>query len=55
LGPLALLIYRRIVKMKIFSGINVERETLDFLRPVLEYYDYNFKKSQTDIKAAAKV
>lgn len=38
MGPLAVLLYRRIVHLKILSDLNVVGEPLNFLQPVLEYY-----------------
>jgi hypothetical protein len=40
LGPLAVLIYHRIVDLKIISGLNLEGEIWNFLKPVLDYYEF---------------
>ncbi len=55
LGPLAVLIYHRIVEMKILSGINLEGDVWNFLKPVLDYYDFYSAKSAKDPKAGQKV
>ena len=53
LGPLAVLLYKRLSKLKILSGLN--SNTLHFIKPVLDYYEINTKKCYSDIKAAHKI
>lgn len=55
MGPLAALIYNRIYNLKILSSLNVSGGPLNFLKPVLEYYDTYSQKAKSDSKAAEKV
>jgi len=40
MGPLAVLIYRRIVQLKILSALDVDGNPWNFLKPVLDYYEF---------------
>lgn len=53
LGPLAVLLYKRISGLKILTGLNLG--SLQFLKPVLEYYEANAKKASTDMQSATKL
>ena len=39
MGPLAAVIYKRIFNLKILSALQIEGGPLNFLKPVLEYYE----------------
>lgn len=53
MGPLAAVIYKRIFNLKILSALQIEGGPLNFLKPVLEYYEtYSM---QQDPKALKKV
>ena len=53
LGPLATLLYTRLQKLKILSGL--QTSPFNFLKPVLDYYEHNYKKSPHDIDAAKNI
>jgi len=40
MGPLAVLIYRRIVQLKILSALDVDGNPWNFLKPVFDYYEF---------------
>jgi hypothetical protein len=52
MGPLAVLIYRRIVQLKILSALDVDGDPWNFLKPVLDYYEFYSAKFSKDLKAS---
>ena len=48
MGPLAVLIYRRIVQLKILSALDVDGNPWNFLKPVLDYYEFYSAKFSKD-------
>ncbi len=48
MGPLAVLIYRRIVQMKILSALDVDENPWNFLKPILDYYEFYSAKFSKD-------
>jgi len=46
-------LYTRLQKLKILSGL--QTSPFNFLKPVLDYYEHNYKKSLHDIDAAKNI
>ena len=44
MGPLAVLLYRRIIQLKILTDLDVDGEAWNFLKPVLDYYEFYSEK-----------
>ncbi len=55
MGPLAVLLYRRIVKLKIITDLDVDGEPWNFLKPVLDYYEFYSAKYSQDKKFSEKI
>lgn len=53
LGPLAVLLYIRLSDLKIFSGMSAS--SLEFIKPVLDYYELNFKRMHKEHESAEKI
>eukprot|EP00350_Pseudokeronopsis_sp_OXSARD2_P010740 CAMPEP_0170543600 /NCGR_PEP_ID=MMETSP0211-20121228/2662_1 /TAXON_ID=311385 /ORGANISM="Pseudokeronopsis sp., Strain OXSARD2" /LENGTH=217 /DNA_ID=CAMNT_0010847019 /DNA_START=97 /DNA_END=750 /DNA_ORIENTATION=- len=55
LGPLALLIFNRIQKLNIIQAPSQANHSMNFMKPVLDYFDYQNKKAKQDPQAAFQV
>jgi len=56
MGPLAAIIFIRIVNLKILSGLQVEGAPINFLEPVLKYYwDCSSRPDPESIRKLEKV